>query len=108
MQKVGSIYYWYQNDHLGTPQKLIGTNGLVVWSATYDSFGNMQITTEKIRNNLRFPGQHHDAETGLYYNLNRYYDPNTGRYFEDGSFLDRAESVCICGRIGGHPLELHF
>ena len=40
----------------------------------------MQITTEEIRNSLRFPGQHHDAETGLYYNLNRYYDPNTGRY----------------------------
>jgi len=30
--------------------------------------------------NLRFQGQYEDVETGLYYNLNRYYDPQTGRY----------------------------
>jgi RHS repeat-associated protein len=29
---------------------------------------------------LRFPGQFHDEETGLDYNLHRYYDPATGRY----------------------------
>ncbi|MEV2226265.1 putative T7SS-secreted protein [Nocardia vinacea] len=29
---------------------------------------------------LRFPGQQYDSETGLHYNLNRFYDPGTGRY----------------------------
>ncbi|MCO6540661.1 MAG: RHS repeat-associated core domain-containing protein, partial [Gilliamella sp.] len=31
-------------------------------------------------NPLRFQGQYYDEETGLHYNLNRYYDPFTGRY----------------------------
>ncbi|WP_227819965.1 RHS repeat-associated core domain-containing protein [Marinobacterium aestuarii] len=30
--------------------------------------------------NLRFPGQYFYAETGLYYNYFRYYNPSTGRY----------------------------
>ncbi|MET0068882.1 MAG: DUF2235 domain-containing protein [Candidatus Thiodiazotropha sp.] len=30
--------------------------------------------------NLRLPGQYEDAETGLYYNYYRYYDPESGRY----------------------------
>ena len=88
-QKAGDIYYWYQNDHLGTPQKVVESNGRVVWAATYNSFGNCQISTEEITNNLRFAGQYQDAETGLYYNWNRYYDPVAGRYLridpiEDG------------------------
>ena len=29
---------------------------------------------------LRFPGQYYDAETGLHYNQQRYYDPVTGSY----------------------------
>ncbi len=79
-QREGGTYYWYRNDHQGTPQKIVDTTGRVVWAATYDSFGNVQITTEEITNNLRFSGQYYDTETGLYYNLNRYYDPETGRY----------------------------
>jgi RHS repeat-associated protein len=31
---------------------------------------------------LRFPGQYRDAETGLFYNYFRDYDPQTGRYVQ--------------------------
>lgn len=79
-QKTVGVYYWYLNDHLGTPQKIVDNSGAVVWSAVYDSFGNVQIDTQSITNNLRFPGQYYDAETGLHYNFHRYYDPKLGRY----------------------------
>ena len=55
------------NDHLATPQKMTDGSGAVVWSADYKPFGEVNITTNTITNNLRFPGQCHDAETGLYH-----------------------------------------
>ncbi len=79
-QKIGSRYYYYQNDHLGTPQKMTDSNGVVVWSSSYDAFGQAQIQVSAFENNLRFPGQYYDAESGLHYNWHRYYDPKTGRY----------------------------
>ena len=80
-QKSGTAYYTYQNDHLGTPQKLLSQSGAVVWSATYDAFGKATVNpASTISNNLRFPGQYFDVETGLHYNWHRYYDSGTGRY----------------------------
>ena len=56
---------------------------MVVWQASYEAFGKATITTATITNNLRFPGQYYDEETGNHYNWNRYYDPNTGRYTQE-------------------------
>ena len=72
--------YYFINDHLGTPQRLVNGSGSVVWQAAYLPFGKAQVTTEVVKNNLRFPGQYFDAETGLHYNWHRFYDPETGRY----------------------------
>jgi len=42
----------------------------------------LPITTGVTANNLRFPGQYFDAETGTHYNYFRDYDPATGRYVQ--------------------------
>jgi len=78
--KQGGKYYYYHNDHLGTPQVLTDRTGAIVWSADYDVFGRADVLVAAIENNLRFPGQYYDAETGLHYNWWRYYDPGVGRY----------------------------
>ncbi|WP_431113183.1 RHS repeat-associated core domain-containing protein [Variovorax paradoxus] len=78
---------YFQHDHLDTPIQAIDKAGNVVWAASYDPFGQAIVitpgaTSEKptISSNLRLPGQYDDEETGLHYNWNRYYDPETGRY----------------------------
>ncbi|WP_155893869.1 RHS repeat-associated core domain-containing protein [Cystobacter fuscus] len=38
---------------------------------------------------LRYPGQYHDAETDLFENWNRYYDPSIGRYLQPEPLLAR-------------------
>ncbi|MFC1824383.1 RHS repeat-associated core domain-containing protein [Thermodesulfobacteriota bacterium] len=73
-------FYYVHNDHLGTPKILTNDKGAVAWSADYKPFGNVALTKEATTNNLRFPGQYYDQETGLHYNYHRYYDPRVGRY----------------------------
>jgi RHS repeat-associated protein len=77
----------YHHDHLDTPVLATDSQGNIVWSASYGAFGRASITTPEatqdkptIISNLRLPGQYEDEETGLHYNWNRYYDPETGRY----------------------------
>lgn len=80
--------YYYHNDHLGTPQMMTDQTGTKVWEAEYLPFGEATVNEDpdgngfQVVNNLRFPGQYYDAETGLHYNWHRYYDPRTGRYLE--------------------------
>jgi len=79
--KEGGQYYWYHNDHLGTPQMMTTSSGAVVWKAKYTSFGKAAVDpSSTVVNPLRFAGQYFDAETGLHYNYWRYYDPRIGRY----------------------------
>ncbi|WP_225931070.1 RHS repeat-associated core domain-containing protein [Pseudomonas monsensis] len=73
--------FYYQLDHLGTPQELTDYSGEIMWSAKYRAYGNLAaLDVAEIDNPLRFQGQYFDAETGLHYNRHRYYNPSTGRF----------------------------
>ncbi|WP_454867407.1 RHS repeat-associated core domain-containing protein [Pseudomonas farris] len=76
--------FYYQLDHLGTPQELTDFGGDIVWSAKYNVYGKVTRLVfgggEQLDQPLRFQGQYFDAESGLHYNRHRYYDPEVGRY----------------------------
>ncbi len=63
-------------------RKATNEAGQVVWQWESEAFGNALPQSSGIAVNLRFPGQYYDAETGLYYNYFRDYDPTTGRYIQ--------------------------
>ncbi len=98
-------------DHLGTPQKMTDSSGTVVWSADYKPFGEATITVSTITNNLKFPGQYYDAETGLNYNLNRDYNQVIGRYIESDPlsfpFVYRGRSYFVPPYFTKTPSKLH-
>jgi RHS repeat-associated protein len=74
--------HFYHCDHLGTPIALTDKQGQIVWAAKYDPWGNIEEEFDPfdMHQDIRLPGQHHDRETGLYYNRHRYYDPTIGAY----------------------------
>ena len=102
--KQNGEYYFYQNDHLGTPQKLVKQNGAVVWSASYTAFGQATVEVEIVTNNLRFPGQYYDAETGLHYNWHRYYAPGLGRYLRNDPLGAIRGGGSLYLYVGANPL----
>ncbi|ANS24806.1 hypothetical protein R1CP_00230 [Rhodococcus opacus] len=74
---VDTEFYAIVTDLVGTPVELVDPRTVDrVADATTDLWGN---TTWHGATDtpLRFPGQYHDPETGLHYNLHRYYNPDT-------------------------------
>ena len=72
---------YVSTDQLNTPRLVTDQSQAVLWAWNSDPFGNGN-PTGSLTYNLRFPGQYYDAETGHSYNMNRDYDPGTGRYIE--------------------------
>lgn len=103
--------YFFHNDHLGTPQVVTDLAGRTVWTAEYEPFGNAVIDQDpdgdgrQVVNNLRFPGQYHDAETGLHYNWHRDYDPETGRYLQPDP-IGLEGGLNLYAYVDGNPVNL--
>ena len=101
---------YVHNDHLGTPQALTDENGNKVWTADYQPFGQVVVDEDADNDgidttlNVRFPGQYFDAETGLYYNYYRYYDPQTGRYITSDP-IGLAGGLNTYGYVNQNPLS---
>ena len=68
------------SDLIGTPTELLDTGGDLAWRSATSLWGAGSTGLGTIDCPLRFPGQYHDPETGLNYNLHRYYDPHIGAY----------------------------
>ena len=77
----GSTLYYLHDDRLGTPQLATDSNQAVTWQASYDAFGQASVSGT-ITQNLRFPGQYFDVESGWNHNGFRNYLPDLGRYME--------------------------
>ncbi|MGV9349366.1 DUF6531 domain-containing protein [Streptomyces spiralis] len=71
-------------DSVGTPTELVSPSGDLVWQRRTGLWGTRLPAPDEraptVDCPLRFPGQYADPETGLHYNLHRYYDPELARY----------------------------
>lgn len=89
--KSNGQWYVYLRDTHGSVTGLVDLNGNRV--ATYENgdYGEALVDQGSVYNPYRWNGEQTDAESGLAYMRNRYYQAATGR-------LDQAQSHQLCGR----------
>jgi RHS repeat-associated protein len=108
---TNGITHYVHVDHLGTSQRLTNTQGETTWRAVSEAFGKTFIdttlapaTTGTTTNNLRFPGQYEDSETGTHYNYMRTYLPMVGRYGETDP-IGLGGGLNTYSYVGGNPVS---
>ena len=91
-----AVYHFHTHIN-GAPEELTDEAGRTLWRARYRAWGALarEEADERLlpslnpwdgqatRQPLRMQGQYADAETGLYYNTFRYYDPDIGRFVSE-------------------------
>ena len=130
----GQIYAVHP-DQRHAPVAVSNAQGQVVWRAQYSAFGLAQIEHPAVQRtaswswigeayadaapafelNLRLPGQYWDAERGIHYNVQRDYEPQTGRYttadpvsMQAGLDLGQADRLAgenVYGYVSSNPLS---
>ena len=95
--RLPSVLSYYGYDGHGSVRFLIGTNGTITDTYTYDAFGNLLGSTGSTPNNYLYSAQQRDPDLGLDYNRARYLNTDFGRFWTMDTFAGNNEN----------PLSLH-
>ena len=80
----GEAIHYLHTNLAGLPEQLTDSSGNTIWQADYHGWGRKHdewnCKQHAREQNLRYQGQYIDEETGLHYNVSRYYDPDIGRF----------------------------
>lgn len=101
--------YFIHADQIDTPRIVQDNQYRNRWAWDPDGFGQLPPNDNpqglgSFTFNLRMPGQFFDAESGLYYNHFRDYDPQTGRYIESDP-IGLAGGVNTYSYVEGDPIR---
>ena len=102
---------WPLADHLGTIRDLVTHNSTthantVANHRNYDAFGNLASETNAaIDQVFGYTGRQFDESTGLQNNLNRWYDPLTGRWISEDPIGFAAGDMNLYRYVANSPLD---
>ena len=74
---------YFHNDQIGIPKEMTDIHGNLLWYGEYTAWGRLKKDERIYRDAhqpFRLQNQYCDEETGLHYNLMRYYELEAGRF----------------------------
>ncbi len=89
-------------ERTGRPEQVIGSQGEVLWEATYDAYGAATVSAATLDMPLRYPGQVDDGEGYGVYNWHRSYIPELGIYTSLDPLLQ--DHGALYGYAGANPM----
>jgi RHS repeat-associated protein len=78
--QVGSTNYYYTRDHLGSIREMTDGSGLIHARYGYDPYGRLTKISGDLNSDFTYAGYYNHSPSGLYTTLNRFYDPDLGRW----------------------------
>ncbi|HZU13390.1 MAG TPA: RHS repeat-associated core domain-containing protein [Chloroflexota bacterium] len=98
----GNALYDYQ-DQLGSTRGMADSSGNVMATFSYDAYGNLTSATGTVTTPFGYAGQYTDAESGLQYLRNRYYDPSTEQFLTVDPLVGQTQQPY--GYAGDNPVN---
>jgi RHS repeat-associated protein len=113
MQRVkeylfGPKMVYLHTDHRGAVTAATDSDQRILWESDVDAFGNLPDAANArpaVEQPLRLAGQYADRETGLHYNLARYYDPRSGNFISPDPAGLASGSLDLYAYANGDPLN---
>ena len=105
----GRLYYFIHADHLDTPRVMVDRSDNLRWRWMAEPFGttapeNNPSGLGNFTQNLRFPGQYADSESGLFYNWFRSLDTTISRYTQPDPIGLAGGDMSLHAYVGGNPI----
>jgi RHS repeat-associated protein len=104
----GPTIVYLHTDHRGAVTAATNGDQRILWDSNVDAFGNLHSVGNNypgIEQPLRLAGQYADPETGLYYNLARYYDPRSGNFLSPDPAGLGSGNLDLYAYAAGDPLN---
>jgi RHS repeat-associated protein len=100
----GTNTTWYLTDRLGSIRQLAKTDGTILDTITYDSYGTVLNETGS-GDRFKYTGREYDAELAIYYFRARYYGPAVGRFLSEDPLGFGAGDSDLYRYVHNHPTD---
>jgi len=100
-------HYTYHADHLGSIRYITDSDGQIVNSYDYDSYGRPLFGVTTIDQPFAYTGREWDAATGLYHYRARQYDSDTGRFMQEDPIGFNSGDYNIYRYVSSNPITFN-